>query len=161
MSRLIQLPDGLSDIVGKTNAVFTSDRFDRTWHPEGGDSHPPPGRDFALALGDAFATAGFNISQMDRKSTNEYDLWWEHSYWYFYLTADRQKYLVQLEPIDNGNLWRVAFSLSGGIGSLFRSHERALRMPAGLQQRAQAVIQSLTDCDDLRWMTEDEAVSMW
>lgn len=36
--------------------------FDREWHPEGGDSHPPPGRDFVLALGDSFAKAGVAFS---------------------------------------------------------------------------------------------------
>ena len=150
-----------SNLVTNTNAVFTTNRFDRTWHPEGGDSHPPPGRDFALALGDAFADTGCDISQMDRDYTDSNDLWWEHSYWYFYATTDRQKYFVQIEPIDNGDLWRVAFSMAGGVGSLFRSHKNALRMPTSLQQRAQSIIQSLTDCNDLRWVTEDEAVSLW
>lgn len=150
-----------TDVASNTNAVFTSDRFDRVWHPDGGDSHPPPGCDFALSLVDAFIAAGFDVTQMDRDSTDANNLWWEHSYWYFFLIADRQKYFVQLEPIDNGDLWRVAFSRSGGIGSIFRSHQQALRMPMELQQRADAIIQSLAACDDLRWVTEDEAVSLW
>ena len=150
-----------SDLDSNTNAVFTSDRFDRVWHPDGGDSHPPPGHDFVLSLADAFATAGFDITQMDRESTDPNALWWEHSYWYFYLVDGRQKYFVQLEPIDNGDLWRVAFSQTGGIGSLFRSHENALKMSPRLQQRAESIIESLANCDDLRWLTETDAVSLW
>ena len=84
-----------SDDVGNTNAVFTSDSFDREWHPEGGDSLPPPVRDLALALGDAFVDAGWQVSQMHRNSDDPESLWWEHSYWYFFLTYLGRGYFVQ------------------------------------------------------------------
>lgn len=151
-----------SDDVGSTNAVFTSDIFGRDWHPEGGDSHPPPGRDFALALGDAFVSAGWQVSQMDRNSDDPKSLWWEHSYWYLFLTHSDRRYFVQIEPIDNGNLWRVAFSLRRGcLVSLFGDHRKSLVMSASLQSEVHRIIVRLTNCSDLRWITEDEAAAMW
>jgi hypothetical protein len=65
------------------------------------------------------------------------------------------------EQIDNGELWRVAFSLAGGLGSLIRSHQSSLKIPASLQRQAESLIRSLAGCDALRWLTEEEAVSLW
>jgi hypothetical protein len=151
-----------SDDVGNTNAVFTSDVLDRDWHPEGGDSHPPPGRDFALALGDAFVDRGWHVSQMDRETDDPKSLWWEHSYWFLFLTHSDRSYFVQIEPIDNGNLWRVAFSLRRGcLAALFTDHQKSLVMSAALQSKVQRIIERLAKCNDLRWVTEDEAIAMW
>ena len=74
-----------TEFVEKTNAVFTSDVYDRTFHEGGGDSHPPPGRDFVLALGRAFLEAGWGISQMDDSRDDAKNQWWEHTYWYLFL----------------------------------------------------------------------------
>lgn len=147
--------------TSKTNAVFTTDRFDKVWHPDGGDSHPPPGRDFVQALGDAFIKAGFTVAQMSRECHDPNDHWWEHSYWYFYIVVDRQKYFVQLEPFERGSLWRVVFSMSGGFSSIFRSRQSALKMPVSLQKRAESIIQSIAGRNNIRWVTEEDAARLW
>ena len=77
-----------SDDVGNTNAVFTSDAFDRTWHPEGGDSHAPPGRDFAVVLGRAFVDAGWDVMELPAEPPpDELNDHWEHTYWYLHITV--------------------------------------------------------------------------
>ncbi len=151
-----------SEDVGNVNAVFTSDAYDRQWHPEGGDSHPPPGRDFTLALGDAFLDAGWQVVQMDHDAGDPNSEWWEHTYWYFFLTYSDREYFVLVEPIDRGNLWRVGFTRRRGcLASLFGDRRKDLVIPASLQSDAQRMIENLTSCNDLRWLTEDEVAALW
>lgn len=151
-----------TDSAENTDAVFTSDEFDRTFHEEGGDSHPPPGRDFVLALGAAFVNAGWDVSQMDEACVDPKDQWWEHSYWYLFLEYEGQSFLVQLEPIPETDLWRVAFSLRRGcLLSLFGDHRKSLVMPRPLQTQVASIIERVANTTDLQWMSEDEALAIW
>ena len=151
-----------SDTVGNTNAVFTSDRFDRQWHPDGGDSHPPPGRDFAVAIGHAFAGAGWDVMHLpaDAPEDTRNDHW-EHTYWYITIDADSDSFWLFVEPIGDDDVWRIAFHPRRGcLTALFR-RQREFAISPRLKADTETVIHGLTDCDDLRWVTDLEAESLW
>ncbi|MEM7314924.1 MAG: addiction module protein [Planctomycetota bacterium] len=142
-----------SDVENKSNAIFTSDHFDREWHPEGGDSHPPPGREFAVALGIAFADAGWQVMQLpDTPPPDERDDNWEHSYWFLHITRDSQSYWVYLEPIGDDDTWRVGSRNNGGCLTAAFSIGQKRGITNSLRLDAESIIKRLAGCTDL-WAT--------
>lgn len=145
--------------VTNTSAVFTCATYPRP--PQTRKANvPPAGRLFAQDLADTFDEAGFPTTQMARDEHDPSQLWWENTYWYFFLSAYRQEYFVQVEPIGDSTLWRVAFSQAGGVLSIFRKQSN-LTMPSWLQRRAEELIVKVAKCDDLRWIDEAEALALW
>ncbi len=153
------MPD---DWVDDTNAIFTSSAIARDWREEGGDSHPPPGREFVLALGAAFLDAGWQVSQMDPDCTDPKSLWWEHSYWFLFLGYREHSFFVQLEPIPETGLWRIGFSLRRGcLPSLFGDHRKSLLMPGSLRAQVTSIIERAANTTDIRWVSDEEAMALW
>ncbi|WP_037249781.1 hypothetical protein [Rhodopirellula europaea] len=150
-----------TDNAANTNAVFTSDRFDRNWHPDGGDSNPPPGRDFAVAIGRAFDDAGWQVMQLPAEAPDDPGSdHWEHSYWYITIDSESESYWLFLELIGDHDVWRLSLHPRRGcLASLFGSR-RTPPISDRLKRDTESVIYALTECDDLRWVTDLEAESL-
>jgi hypothetical protein len=152
----------MAKFVDRSSAVFTSNRFDRAYHEEGGDDHPPPGREFALAIGKSLKNAGFVVRQRDTEPTDPRDDWWEHGYWYLFLSHDDADYSVLVECIPDSDryegFWRVSVTRRVGfLGAIFGNRSAVFNIPVDLRQQLEKTIQETAETTDLRWMSAEDS----
>ena len=135
----------------RTNAIFETSEFPTCNGSEG----QPPGKELAQALGAGLADAGFEVAQLTIDSKRR---WWKNDYWYFFVSAFWKKYRVKVQYCNKEGIWRVAFSEASSIRSFFLKRYAQDPMPAWLQLRTEALIRYLTNCREVSWITERQAI---
>jgi len=73
-----------------TYVALDAERHEKIWHPDGGDSHPPPGYDLASEINKELAKI-YSTFPIGNDS-------WEHNYWFMHFKADNRNYFLRLEP---------------------------------------------------------------
>ena len=78
-----------------------------------------------------------------------------------HITRDSRSFWVHLEPIGDDNIWRVAFHRRRGCFASIFLPKSTSPLPSQLKSDAESIIRRLSDCNDLRWVSDDEAEALW
>ncbi len=142
----------------KTNRSATliqTDKFPVEWQE--GDSHPPPGFDFAKSLLEEIKLSGgeSSIDALDEDC-------WEHANWYFWLTWEKETYWFRLECslIETSQpTWLVSISRSiGFFKNLLGKGKESDQIEASLQEASTTCIQRITGAEEIQWIDSDTAI---
>jgi hypothetical protein len=143
-----------------THALIRSDRFPCV-QSEDPDRDPPPGREFAQALLDAFADNGAS----PRKPKVE-DRDWEHSTWFFWVVWQENEFRIDLELSPHDTIpptWHFGIARVRGVfRALFGGRQGRFDVPDGFLHLAGEVLRRTAECETVTWITEDQAVdALW
>jgi hypothetical protein len=153
------------DPLQPTNAVFSSSRFNHNWGEGDSDSDPPPGRDLAVALQDAYELEGIAVRRMPEGSDPK-DEWWEHDCWYFWLTWGGQEYSVHIGCISDTKMqkdvWRITLTRRlGCLHALCGGRIAAYGIDADLMAITDRAIQRVAEADMVHWVTDEQLRLHW
>jgi hypothetical protein len=140
------------------NAVISTFQFEQAWGD--GDSHPPPGFDFAAALEKSFYAKGMGKFESPTIDPDQ----WEHTYWYFWIQLEGNEYFVTVEstmtPETKPGIWRVCFSRRLGFWRSFFDKADQLEMSAELRSCADQLIRDTASPQTIDWLTDSQAEQM-
>ena len=101
---------GVLDNSQVCHAILRTQIFLTTWHEEGGDDHPPPGKDFADLLLQSLRTD----SALQPTAAAVTDRQWEHSNCYLFTRWADEEYRIDIECLSylpsSPNTWCVSIS---------------------------------------------------
>ena len=139
----------------KSAAIVQTDRFPVEWQE--GDSHPPPGFDFAKSLLEELKHNGAE-SSIDELEED----YWEHTNWYFWLRWNNENYdfrvecsLLETDPPT----WLVDITRSiGMLRALVGKGRERDQICVALQEATSRCVEQLTGAAGIQWMSSDIAI---
>jgi len=149
------------------DAVFASDIFDHPAHDEKSideenfdEQYPIAGREFALALEDAFETESTTRRAGGEAENREPG--WEHGHWYLFINHEGRRFTIYLWPIPTSTpLWWLSVSENRGCLMVLFGLGSSDRIPRTLQQRLQVTVEKVAKAKDFRWTTKENVMEMF
>ena len=153
LDRLCERDEGTR--LDNVTLLIDTRRFPKVWHPEGGDSNPPPGREFAQALLEGFRSR----SVLTIEESVEEDMW-EHGYWCFRVVHEGWRYWIRLEPVGDelmlhGWCVHVESTARSLVQLVFRPRAAGTAL-AAFRELTEQLVRTVADPFSARWVSDEK-----